>query len=383
MSTTTNTNSNTSTNYLSQILKFNRNPIDLRNNAFDFVRLVLALIVAYSHAPYVGGYGIEPVYFVTYGTVAMYAFFVISGFLITGSFVKSQSAWQYIEKRARRIFPGLWMSLFIYTFVLSPVIFWIVHKNFNNYFPREVGEGFHWILDTLTSEVRPSKYTNWAYSFGTILDTAAVKVMNGPIWSIIFEIKAYLLVALFGGLGIFKRQWTTLILCGIFWWAYNGVISNGSFASYFNLFFEDSKLAILFGYFFAGSFFYVFQKRIIWDWKIFLPLVFLFDYLVKINMVGLGLPIFAYCTLYLCQALPIRNLGRKFGDVSYGVYIYHWGVQQLFFFLAIHKISPELSTWGSMIISVIIGYLSYHLVEKKFLRSTNLSTNLAKDSTIS
>src|SRR5262245_9530348 len=63
-----------------------------RDNNFDTMRLVAALCVVISHSfplSYGGGAAVQPLYLLsngqtTLGTVSVYIFFVLSGFLITG-----------------------------------------------------------------------------------------------------------------------------------------------------------------------------------------------------------------------------------------------------------------------------------------------------------
>ena len=58
----------------------------LRNNSLNFLRLVLAVAVVFSHSITIGYYGGETIYGkTTLGTVAVYGFIGLSGFLIAGS----------------------------------------------------------------------------------------------------------------------------------------------------------------------------------------------------------------------------------------------------------------------------------------------------------
>jgi peptidoglycan/LPS O-acetylase OafA/YrhL len=355
-------------NFIQKLTHFDTTPIDLKNNAFDFVRLALALVVVYSHAPYVGNYGDEPHLLVrdlyengiTWGTVAMYGFFVISGFLITASFINSKDSWIYFQKRAKRIFPAFWVCLLVSAFIFSPIFYWLSNGNLNNYFPN-LAQGVRYFLDNLTTEVK-------LRIVGNTLNKSHLNELNGPIWSIIFEIRAYILVAILGMVGIFKRKFLILIPFGLFWFAYSGVVFDPNFNQLFEMFFQDRKYAILFAYFFSGALFWVYKDKIIWDWKIFLLMFGLIFWAIKVNFFApIALVPFSYCLLFLCKALPIQNLGKKIGDASFGVYIYHWPIQQLLFLLGVQKINPNINTWASMVLALIAGFASYHLVEKRFI----------------
>jgi peptidoglycan/LPS O-acetylase OafA/YrhL len=93
-------------------------------NNFDALRFFFAALVIFSHA-FTLSTGVEdpePLHLftgkITFGTVAVNAFFTISGFLITHSWLSSRSAGAYLLKRALRIYPG-----FIVACVLGLAVF--------------------------------------------------------------------------------------------------------------------------------------------------------------------------------------------------------------------------------------------------------------------
>src|SRR5688500_8947204 len=86
---------------------------DPRRNNFDLLRFLFASLVVFSHS-----YSIvlpksdapsEPLAFLTgrqisLGTLSVYGFFVISGFLIAQSWTRSRSFGQFLKKRALRLY---------------------------------------------------------------------------------------------------------------------------------------------------------------------------------------------------------------------------------------------------------------------------------------
>ena len=83
-----------------------------RANNFDFLRLVLALTVIFSHSYIVAGKtNKEPLFRLTGGQVgagglAVTGFFILSGFLITKSWLHAAGLWDYLRHRVLRIYPG-------------------------------------------------------------------------------------------------------------------------------------------------------------------------------------------------------------------------------------------------------------------------------------
>ena len=57
----------------------------------------------------------------TGGTIAVDLFFVLSGFLITNSFLSSSSVWSYLGKRIRRIYPGFVATMLVGALVVAPL----------------------------------------------------------------------------------------------------------------------------------------------------------------------------------------------------------------------------------------------------------------------
>ena len=101
---------------------------DSRENNLDFVRLSLAVLVIFSHSFPLGNRTehLEPVVRLTHGqstagVIAVDAFFIISGFLITNSFLRSRSVWDYFRKRIARIYPGFLACMLVCALIVAPL----------------------------------------------------------------------------------------------------------------------------------------------------------------------------------------------------------------------------------------------------------------------
>ena len=107
-----------------------------RENNFDLLRLVAALLVLYGHSFIM----VEVAYPAPLSTwisdlspwkddwedLAVNIFFVISGFLITASYIQTQNFLSYIKKRVIRIYPAAVVSITLCVVLLyftSPVGF--------------------------------------------------------------------------------------------------------------------------------------------------------------------------------------------------------------------------------------------------------------------
>lgn len=81
--------------------------VKARGNGFDGLRLAAAALVIIGHAYAITGNVAPGLLANGIQTIAVKAFFVISGFLITGSWVADPNVARYMIRRCLRIFPGL------------------------------------------------------------------------------------------------------------------------------------------------------------------------------------------------------------------------------------------------------------------------------------
>jgi len=100
---------------------------DPRNNGFGFLRLMLASLVIIAHAPEIadGNKGRDPFLkafgTITLGAFAVDCFFLISGYLVTMSLLRSPSPLSYGRKRFFRLFPGFAVAAALSVFVFAPL----------------------------------------------------------------------------------------------------------------------------------------------------------------------------------------------------------------------------------------------------------------------
>src|ERR1700723_2777633 len=98
-----------------------------RKNNFDFLRFLFASLVLISHAwplttrPPIG----DPLQRLTpanlsLGTLSVDAFFLMSGYLVTGSWMRTRRVAAYLRKRILRIYPAFIVITFVDAFILAP-----------------------------------------------------------------------------------------------------------------------------------------------------------------------------------------------------------------------------------------------------------------------
>lgn len=343
-------------------------------NNLDFLRFFLASIVIYCHC-YILYFGtedtVEPLWVFSHGqmsigTLAVNFFFILSGFLIYQSWENSTSPLSYFLKRVLRIYPGFVVASLLCVLVVGPLgtaDFFTPKGYWNEYYHRL---HFWPILRNLLM----LREVEVPWSFNNL---PIANVVNGSMWTIRYEFYCYLMVMAFGGLRLFRLPYFNLAMFGLAMLLY-------ALQEYFQVYYYNWQELGLWGkpdfmprfvmYFFSGILFYQYRARIPRIRSLFFLSIFI-CLLSAWFFEGLlfTLPVFgAYAIFYLAFSLHFRMYKwARFGDFSYGIYLYAWPIQQsliLFF-------EPYMNVWNlfslATLLSVFMGFLSWNLVEKPFL----------------
>lgn len=336
-----------------------------RNN-FDFCRFWLAVLVIFSHsfALVEGDERNEPIGIFTHGQIgsgrfAVNCFFAISGFLITHSWLRSTSTANFLLKRILRIYPGFVVAVLIGLFIVGP----FATENFGLSKPA-------WLtLPVFLVALRSTE------PIGAFANNPVAGAINGSLWTIPFEFKCYLALMLMGFIGLLSRYKKATIslfaitVLGSFFYPMvaNPALDVGAFAGIFG---GASEWALIFPWFVAGVTFYLFRDQI----KL-TPVLMAFIF--AITVVASFLPpvghlVFPFGITYLlfwfALYSPIHfDHWARYGDFSYGIYLYAFPIQQLIV-MNIPGISPIQLFLVSTPLSIIAGIMSWHLIEKHFMK---------------
>ncbi|MDR3543876.1 MAG: acyltransferase [Desulfosporosinus sp.] len=327
-----------------------------RRNNFDFIRFVAAVLVVISHSfPLSLGNNLrEPLMILTkgqltLGTMAVDIFFIISGFLITQSYDRSNNFIRFIKARVLRIYPALIVVVFLSAFILGPIV---TSLSITDYFRsyqtyRYLTSAF--IFHALSNNL-PGVFSNNIYA----------PAVNGSLWTLAYEFKFYLLVGFLGLTRILNRK-TVLALFLL------------SFAS--SIFLTTHKGLMqychLLNFYSAGMLIYLAREYIPLNIK----LAFTSFVLLLIScFIGHLQDVSVFCGSYFIMYFAFNtrlNLSNfaKYGDFSYGVYIFAFPVQQtIIHFFGGSMAYPILIFLYSLPIVLLCAILSWHLVEKVALQ---------------
>lgn len=325
-----------------------------RDNALNFVRLVLAVGVIWQHTFLTSGFQLNEMLAGLPGKWAVNGFFVISGYLIVNSRLRIGLG-AYLWRRALRIFPAFWVALALTAVVLAPLSTLLTGRAYDwvsavGYFFRNLGLHI------------------FQQSIGGTLSGAGHETWNASLWTLEHEFLCYLAVGAVFSLAFTRRHLlvTSMALLAVttigFLVSFQDYEANGWGALAFFRFAS---------FFAAGAVFAALKDRVRVAWALLPIAVAALGILDFFDLAGLlGQLPFAYLMLCLGAVLPVR-LGVE-NDISYGVYVYGYPIQQL---LAL-SIGPSIGIVGffvaSVILSALFALLSWHLVEKQALKLKDL-----------
>jgi peptidoglycan/LPS O-acetylase OafA/YrhL len=324
-----------------------------RFNNFDIIRLLAAIMVIFSHSfplslGYIDGRDPDPLNQLTgdisLGHIAVMIFFIISGFLITQSFDRSNNSVLFLKARMLRIFPALIFVVVLTVFILGPLVSTLPT---NEYFSSK--STFKYLMNiTLYFMVYPLP--------GVFEQNTYPNAINGSLWTLIFEFRCYLVVLILGVTRLLRKEIILILFI---------------LASVLNSLGIGGLNIEMFVFFSAGMLFYIYRNKISLNFNISLiltiiTLISLFYYK------NYYLPIITICLTYIVMYLTFASKtkinGSKFGDLSYGTYIFAFPIQQLVTYYFGGLMTWWLNFLISLPITLIFATISWHLIEKNALK---------------
>jgi peptidoglycan/LPS O-acetylase OafA/YrhL len=338
--------------------KITSTPASHANN-FDFLRLLFATLVLYTHSfPLVGAPEEDLMYHLSQGraqmsTLAVHGFFVISGYLIFNSLLRSRDIGDYFFKRIIRVFP----ALLVVVVVCMMVGYFLAHQSTAAYFTHPSFYSY-----ALNIVLRYQEGINGVFATNPYPNS-----INGSLWTVGYEFLLYIVLACFFFLRHNRRVLLPAMVAATA--VLLGLHLQHAHITFSNTLLEYSNLVFFSGLFFGGAT---------------LALCPLPSTRTRAIVVGIGLLVLAFilrrggysqlAILLLPPVVvyfgtlnyPVLGLVRRLGDLSYGIYIWGFPIQQLLVYL-LHPTQVQL-----MLLSIpatySIAYASWNLLEEKALR---------------
>jgi peptidoglycan/LPS O-acetylase OafA/YrhL len=292
------------------------------DNNFDLLRLFAAAQVVSMHAGQWLQLAIHPqLAWLLSLFPGVPIFFVISGFLVTGSFLRTDSTPGYFFKRALRIYPGMWANLVVICGLAAVTNVITSYRSVAIYF----------VIVSVTGSTLLA-----SHAVGLPFSGNAPFFAGGVLWTIAVELGFYLAVPLLFARGIRTRPWllwsvlsgTALASCACQWWQQTALDSdaiNASVPPYLWVFLLGSAACLLWDRIRTG-----FEGRAL-PW---IAAYLIFSYLTSatpdfktlnpLNFISMVM----LAGVVLSAAYSWPSLARVLHgqDFSYGIYLYHMPV---------------------------------------------------------
>jgi peptidoglycan/LPS O-acetylase OafA/YrhL len=323
-----------------------------RSSGFDYLRLGLAVSVLAWHSfrisdwmtDYHGWWG-------PFVRLILPMFFALSGFLVAGSLLRVKSIHHFLILRTMRIMPALAIQLLFSAVIIGgllttlPLADYLRDPLFLRYFLNIFGL-VQWVLPG-------------------VFQSNPVTTVNASLWTIPYEIMAYLLIVALWIVGAIRRPrlLIPLILMGQFVAPVAELVTNRVPKGYGPL--SGYVLVVAFTF---GTALYICREWVPMrtSWAI-ASLVLALALLSTMTGGYFAGPPAAYFTVWLGLRNPRRIAAIASADISYGVYLYAYPIQQ-----SVVALFPAWRLWWfiipvSLFFTVLMAMLSWRYVEKPAL----------------
>lgn len=332
-----------------------------RSNNFDAIRIVAALVVIAGHANPLSAHPDDILLGNAVQSIAVKIFFIVSGYLVAKSWESDPHFGRYLMRRGLRLLPGLACVLLLTVLVLGPAFTSLpVSVYFRN------GGTLHYFLYNLV--LYP------IYSLpGVFASNLYPDAVNGSLWSLPAEVSMYLLLPIVFVTAVFDKSRRLFILVSCSLAAFALIYLSRSPEDQQIVFWGTGSRSVadVGPYFFLGALYSVTPLRCTLNASVallFIGVLALFPlstYMVEQVSLMVVLP---YAVLsFAVHPIPIVSQAGRFGDPSYGLYIYGFPVQQALFQVGGPTMGPIENAIVSTIITLILGYASWHVLEKRAL----------------
>ena len=325
-------------------------------NCFDFLRFFFAANILLAHLCELSqNKSLEFLANFSNSRIAVQGFFIISGFLVAKSYTNTTSLKEYFIKRAKRILPAYVVVLVFSAMALS---FFSSFSFVDYYTDTNVYQYLGWnaIFLNFMHPCLPGLFEN-----------NLMCAVNGALWTLKVEEGFYIVLPLIF-YAIIKSKKPFLILVSLYllsllYWFFMDFYLNQPLLA--------KQLPGYLAYFATGIFLFLnFDFVLQHKGKLLIAAIF---GLIISNISNFQIDIlypaaFGLIVIIAAYSLPFLNNFGKYGDFTYGLYIYHFPIIQLFRqYNLFEKYNPILMAFFVILITLFFAVLSWFLIEKRFL----------------
>jgi peptidoglycan/LPS O-acetylase OafA/YrhL len=338
-----------------------------RENNFDVLRLLGATLVLASHSFVVTGAAEPRIGHWPLGTFGVEVFFAISGFLIAASWLRRPGLRGFVVRRGLRILPALAVTVVLCALALGPLV---TDLSPSSYFTDPATLGY--AIDNLVSVSTGGFGHQIALELPGVFASHPDHAVNVSLWTLPIEVRAYGVVAVLGIAGLLSR---TVVPVAIAFFALSiapaGIADLPVLGAPLDfLRGADGLAAHLTALFFVAAAFYKYRQRV--PLRLDLALLAALALVLSLGTAAerpvllIAVPYVVLCAAYLSSG-RLRRLTQP-GDVSYGIYLLAFPVQQAIFELwGGPGPSPLVLALLAFPVAYLLALASWHGVEQRAL----------------
>lgn len=322
-----------------------------RHNNFNFLRFFLALGVILVHNG--GVTGSDKLGFILQfinGDIIVECFFVISGYLITKSYLKKRDG--YFYRRGLRLLPAYYACM-IFMFVISA---FISTYSFEKFILN------HDIVKYVLANVF---FINFIHpNLPGVFTFNPLSAINGSLWTLKTEIILYVSVPFYIFFFRYIKGYVFFItmIVSLAWIYYFKVVIATPASRTIAMQFVGMA-----AFFFGGALFSIYASLLKQ-----LPKMTLASIVLYLIFKGTGFSVvvewavIVLMVLFFCLCLPLTFIKIN-NDYSYGMYIYNFPIIQILCSFGMYRTQPYLAFFMSILLTMIMSFFSWHYIEKRFL----------------
>lgn len=275
----------------------------------------------------------------------MLGFFAVSGYLIAASRVRGGFG-AFLAARVLRIYPAFLVCLLAVGFIAAPLSTALTPGSWTP------SAGASYVVHNALLKIEANTVG------GTIPHAPYGPAWNGSLWTLFYEFLCYLLI---GVLLSLPQRWRGPVVAAAFAVTAVGgqltVHRTGTVADFLSLA----------PVFLAGSLLYLYRDKVPVAWPLGVAALVLTPLAGELNVVSsIGAPVIVYAVFWLGIVLPLQKVGKR-NDISYGVYIYAYPVQQLVAAAGWNRHGVGLYIVLSILLTLPLAAASWFAVERPAL----------------
>lgn len=330
---------------LSQVLKRDSNNLDL-------VRLIAACLVIYGHAnafvppERAGGDWVASLLGFDYsGSLAVKVFFFLSGLVVANSLIERKSLLQFAIARFLRVWPALAFVLVCCALVVGPAVTSLPLSTYLS------DPGIHeYVWRGLLMQI--------VFVLPGVFDGHTTNAVNGSLWTIPHEVSAYAVLSAVFALGLHRSRWLAVAVAAVV--IIDPLLPQRLLFSWRT---PNAGVDALAPCFAAGALMALWKEHIRIEMGVVFGLTALFFVFQKAPYAHYFFYAALFFGLLYVFSRPLLIRLRPPVDMSYGVYLWGFPIQQLM----VH-VWPEMGVqwhrWWAIVLACGMGWISWHLVEK-------------------